>query len=73
MKSSVRPKLLREVTQVRKYPYSTRFCFISSVLPETTNKDITAYFSKAEKPKVSKQAMFRALNEDKPCRFPLLL
>ena len=40
---------------------------------ETTNKDIISYFSKIEKPKVSKQAMFKALDKTNPDVFPLII
>ena len=49
------------------------FYFIPSDMVKTTNKDIISYFSKLEKPKVSKQAMFKALDKTNPDVFPLII
>ena len=40
---------------------------------ETTNKDIVSYFSKIEKPRVTKQAMFKALDKTNPDVFPIII
>ena len=40
---------------------------------ETTNKDISALYSKIEKPRCSKQAMFKAINKLNPCAIPMII
>lgn len=63
----------RGFTQSRKISLLDVFLFYTFRSAETTNKDIISYFSKVDKPKVSKQAMFKALNKTNPEVFPLII
>lgn len=63
----------RGFTQSRKISLLDVLLFYTFRYAETTNKDISAFFSKLEKPKVSKQAMFKALNKTNPDVFPLII
>lgn len=63
----------RGFTQTRKISLLDVLLFYTFRFAETTNKDISAFFSKLEKPKVSKQAMFKALNKTNPAVFPLII
>lgn len=63
----------RGFTQTRKISLRDVFLFYVFRSAETTNKDLSLYFSKAQKPKVSKQAMFKALNKLNPDVFPLII
>ncbi|MBE5955013.1 MAG: IS4 family transposase [Lachnospiraceae bacterium] len=71
--SSAAKTSVRGFTQPRKITLQDVILFYTFRHCETTNKDITSYFSKTEKPKVSKQAMFKALNKTNPNVFPLLI
>lgn len=71
--SSAAKTSVRGFTQPRKITLQDVILFYTFRHCETTNKDITSYFSKTEKPKVSKQAMFKALNKTNPEVFPLLI
>lgn len=64
---------VRGFTQSRKITLQDVLLFYTFRHAETTNKDIISYFSKAQKPKVSKQAMFKALDKTNPDVFPLLI
>lgn len=64
---------VRGFTQSRKITLQDVLLFYTFRHAETTNKDIISYFSKAEKPKVSKQAMFKALDKTNPDVFPLII
>jgi len=57
---------VRGFTQPRKITLQDVLLFYTFRHGETTNKDIISYFSKVEKPKVSKQAMFKALGKTNP-------
>ena len=63
----------RGFTQSRKITLQDVLLFYTFRHGETTNKDIISYFSKVDKPKVSKQAMFKALNKTNPDVFPLII
>jgi len=63
----------RGFTQTRKITLLDVLLFYTLRFAETTNKDISAFFSKLDKPKVSKQAMFKALNKTNPNVFPLII
>jgi len=63
----------RGFTQTRKISLRDVLLFYVFRSAETTNKDIALYFSKVEKPKVSKQAMFKALNKLNPDVFPTII
>lgn len=63
----------RGFTQSRKISLLDVLLFYTFRSAETTNKDIISYFSKVDKPKVSKQAMFKALNKTNPEVFPLII
>lgn len=63
----------RGFTQPRKITLLDVLLFYTLRFAETTNKDISAFFSKLDKPKVSKQAMFKALNKTNPNVFPLII
>ena len=63
----------RGFTQSRKISLQDVLLFYTFRHGETTNKDIISYFSKTEKPKVSKQAMFKALGKTNPEVFPLII
>ena len=64
---------VRGFTQTRKISLQDVLLFYTFRHYETTNKDISSYFSKVEKEKVSKQAMFKALNKTNPAVFPLVI
>jgi len=64
---------VRGFTQSRKITLQDVLLFYTFRHGETTNKDIISYFSKIEKPKVSKQAMFKALDKTNPDVFPLII
>ena len=64
---------VRGFTQSRKITLQDVLLFYTFRHGETTNKDIISYFSKLEKPKVSKQAMFKALDKTNPDVFPLII
>lgn len=63
----------RGFTQTRKITLLDVLSFYTFRSAETTNKDIISYFSKVEKPKVSKQALFKALNKTNPDVFPIII
>jgi len=63
----------RGFTQTRKISLLDVLLFYTFRSAETTNKDITSYFSKLEKPKVSKQAMFKALDKTNSDVFPIII
>lgn len=63
----------RGFTQTRKITLNDVLLFYTFRFAETTNKDISAFFSKLEKPKVSKQAMFKALYKTNSDVFPLII
>lgn len=71
--SSAAKTSVRGFTQPRKITLQDVLLFYIFRHCETTNKDITSYFSKVDKPKVSKQAMFKALNKTNPDVFPLII
>lgn len=71
--SSAAKTSVRGFTQPRKITLQDVLLFYIFRHCETTNKDITSYFSKIDKPKVSKQAMFKALNKTNPNVFPLII
>ena len=71
--SSAAKSSVRGFTQPRKITLQDVLLFYTFRHGETTNKDITSYFSKVDKPKVSKQAMFKALNKTNPDVFPLII
>lgn len=71
--SSAAKTSVRGFTQPRKITLQDVLLFYIFRHCETTNKDITSYFSKIDKPKVSKQAMFKALNKTNPDVFPLII
>ena len=64
---------VRGFTQPRKITLQDVLLFYTFRHGETTNKDIISYFSKVEKPKVSKQAMFKALGKTNPNVFPFII
>lgn len=63
----------RGFTQTRKITLLDVLMFYTFRFAETTNKDISSLFSKLEKPKVSKQGMFKALNKLNPDVFPIII
>lgn len=71
--SSAAQTSVRGFTQPRKITLQDVILFYTFRHCETTNKDIISFFSKIEKPKVSKQAMFKALNKTNPKVFPLVI
>ena len=64
---------VRGFTQPRKITLQDVLLFYIFRHSETTNKDIISYFSKTGKPKVSKQAMFKALDKTNPDVFPFMI
>lgn len=64
---------IRGFTQSRKISLRDVLLFYVFRSAETTNKDMALYFSKLEKPNVSKQAMFKALNKLNPDVFPFII
>lgn len=64
---------IRGFTQSRKISLQDVLLFYTFRSCETTSKDISMLFSKIEKPKVSKQAMFKALDKTNPDVFPLII
>lgn len=71
--SSAARTTARGFTQPRKITLQDVLLFYTFRHCETTNKDISSYFSKMEKQKVSKQAMFKALDKTNPEVFPLII
>ena len=63
----------RGFTQTRKISLHDVLLYYTFRSEETTNKDISFLYSKLEKPKVSKQAMFKALDKTSPDVFPLFI
>lgn len=64
---------IRGFSQPRKISLQDTLLFYTFRSCETTSKDISMLFSKLEKPKVSKQAMFKALDKTNPDVFPLII
>lgn len=71
--SSAARTTVRGFTQPRKITLQDVLLFYIFRHCETTNKDISSFFSKVEKQKVSKQAMFKALGKTNPEVFPLII
>ena len=64
---------IRGFTQARKISLLDVILFYTFRNCETTNKDISALYSKIEKPRSSKQAMFKAINKLNPDTIPLII
>lgn len=71
--SSAAKTTVRGFTQTRKISLQDVLLFYTFRHCETTNKDISSYFSKVGKNQASKQAMFKALNKMNPEVFPLII
>ena len=71
--SSAAKTTIRGFTQTRKISLLDVILFYTFRHCETTNKDISALYSKMEKPRCSKQAMFKAINKLNPDTIPLII
>lgn len=71
--SSIAKTTIRGFTQPRKISLCDVLLFYTFRYADTTNHDISAFYSKLDKPKVSKQAMFKALNKTNPEVFPFII